>query len=38
MELFTDLELFSLFKGMTVKNLIDKAEGLKTDVFLKKLM
>jgi protein involved in polysaccharide export with SLBB domain len=28
--------IFSLNKGMTVKNLIDKAEGLKTDVFLEK--
>ena len=27
---------FSLFEGMTVKNLIDKAEGLKTDVFFDK--
>ncbi|MDB9846702.1 SLBB domain-containing protein [Flavobacteriaceae bacterium] len=27
---------FSLEKGMTVKNLIDKAEGLKTDVFFDK--
>ena len=27
---------FSLFQGMNVKNLIDKAEGLKTDVFFDK--